>query len=352
MGLSVLEGAEALERLAPEWDALAARSARTPFQTPRWHREWWRHVGAHRPGVSPYLVALREGGRLAAVAPLMRDGDRLRFHSDPYADYHDLLADGGAAGRARAAIAVADHVAAGTGDRWRTAELREMPRRSALAVALAARGGADAGGSVCPRLTLRDAASLRRATERREHAVKERRLARLGELRCRHFTRPDDVAARMEGFMALHLRQWLPRADRGITFDDADLTRFYAGASPALAAAGVLMVTELTLDDHALAYYYGFVFAGRYWGYRTTFDPDFRRYSPGHLMHRAMFRHLAAAGFGIFDFMRGDEAYKREYADHTAYTRGIRLGASSVAERGEHRNRSSGPDEPWTTPRV
>jgi CelD/BcsL family acetyltransferase involved in cellulose biosynthesis len=56
----------AAEALAPEWDALAVAASK-PFAAPAWVLAWWRHVAP--AGISPRVVAVRDGGRLVAVAP-------------------------------------------------------------------------------------------------------------------------------------------------------------------------------------------------------------------------------------------------------------------------------------------
>jgi CelD/BcsL family acetyltransferase involved in cellulose biosynthesis len=61
----IVDVAEA-ESLAPEWDALAVAASK-PFAAPAWVLAWWRHVAP--AGVSPRVVAVRDGGRLMAVAP-------------------------------------------------------------------------------------------------------------------------------------------------------------------------------------------------------------------------------------------------------------------------------------------
>src|SRR5687768_11228215 len=78
------------DEIVDEWcSLLAACEPAYPFQHPSWHAVWWSHFGGER---SPLLLTVRDAGRLAAVAPLMRDGDRLLFAGDPdIQDYMDLI---------------------------------------------------------------------------------------------------------------------------------------------------------------------------------------------------------------------------------------------------------------------
>src|SRR5262245_52544926 len=70
-----LDGPEALEMLAPEWESLDAQiSPRTPFTSPLWIGLWWRHFQRTRAIRRDefYVHTMRErNGQLAAIAPLM-----------------------------------------------------------------------------------------------------------------------------------------------------------------------------------------------------------------------------------------------------------------------------------------
>jgi len=55
-----------LERLAPEWDALAVANG-LPQMSPAWVLAWWRHVAP--AGAEPRVVTVRDGERLIGLAP-------------------------------------------------------------------------------------------------------------------------------------------------------------------------------------------------------------------------------------------------------------------------------------------
>src|SRR5512133_3471414 len=81
-----------IDELLPEWAELFAADDRaTPYQSPGWARAWWRHWAG---GSKPWLLAVREAGRLVGLAPLCSDRviglRRLRVNGDP-ADYWDVL---------------------------------------------------------------------------------------------------------------------------------------------------------------------------------------------------------------------------------------------------------------------
>src|SRR6266511_4614899 len=70
-----------LEQIVDGWTDLARALPRPiPFDHPAWHRAWWAQFGNGR---TPIYLALREGGTLTGVLPLMQEGDTLTVAGDP-----------------------------------------------------------------------------------------------------------------------------------------------------------------------------------------------------------------------------------------------------------------------------
>ena len=66
-GAELISDLGAAEALAPEWDELAV-AASNSVAGPAWVLAWWRHVAA--PDMQARVVAVRDGARLAGLAPL------------------------------------------------------------------------------------------------------------------------------------------------------------------------------------------------------------------------------------------------------------------------------------------
>jgi CelD/BcsL family acetyltransferase involved in cellulose biosynthesis len=323
----VITTADGLDDIAAAWHQLAEKSARTPFQTFAWMKAWWSLVGDYDSTVRPHIVVVSDANGICAIAPFMvRDEERgpvLRFATDPWTDYHDILVDPAAADGDAALAALGDHVLAGLGVTWTAVVLEEIPPWSEFALP-DSRGTRTGESSTAYRLLLRDTATAEAVRRGRyEHAVKRRRLGRLGEVRFALHAEPGSISARMPAFMAMHLRQWMGRPEPAITFDDPSLVRCYFGMVERLGHAGLLTLAELSLDGRPLAFHLGFSYRGTFWAYRAAFDLDMRRYSPGHLLNQSLVETLAAAGFHTVDFMRGDHAYKREYTNQCVVNRCI-----------------------------
>ena len=93
--LDIIRTSEALARLQPQWDDLYLRSSpRNPFLSHAWTEACW---SAQKAGAEPFVVALRDGDRLVAVAPLCIEkqaGFRiLRFIADDRSDYLAFLCE-------------------------------------------------------------------------------------------------------------------------------------------------------------------------------------------------------------------------------------------------------------------
>ncbi|MEO0158707.1 MAG: GNAT family N-acetyltransferase [candidate division WOR-3 bacterium] len=83
-------------------------------------------------------------------------------------------------------------------------------------------------------------------------------------------------------------------------------------------AKGRLLIFTMRADSSLISYRLGFLRDGIFWDWNTSYDPGLFELSPGkiHLAHAI--RWCADAGLAEFNFMRGDEDYKRIWS--TGYT--------------------------------
>jgi len=72
----------------------------------------------------------------------------------------------------------------------------------------------------------------------------------------------------------------------------------------------------LELDGHPIAFHYYFGFAGTMFVHRLAFDPHYAEYSPGQLVTLHAIEHGATEGLSRVNFLRGEEQYKLQLADH------------------------------------
>lgn len=77
---------------------------------------------------------------------------------------------------------------------------------------------------------------------------------------------------------------------------------------------GSLYAKYLMMDKKPVAFRYGFVVNGVYYDYQTGYDPAFSDFRPGFVALVMVVQDLIARGAKRFDFLRGDEPYKRHWA--------------------------------------
>lgn len=297
------------------WDAACtATASATVFQTPAWLECWSRHVAPFE-GQAPILLRWPKTGHMR-IGLALQVGDiagrrTITPLSWPWADYHEAVAHD-------TKEADLDAVAA------MLRELAETERADLMLPDIRAGGILD---RICRRLSGEVAAetpvsiidltvseNVTAQAGRREYTTKRRRLERRGALRLLQHRRPDTLRPALDRFMALHVRQWSGRDDAVAPFTDPVIRAGFIALTEEPGSMGLIDITELYSGDALVAAYFGFVFRDTYFAYRTAFDRDAFRLSPGHLMLQELLAACAAQGLRRFDFMRGGYAYKKDYA--------------------------------------
>jgi CelD/BcsL family acetyltransferase involved in cellulose biosynthesis len=344
------------------WDALAATS---PWATPfaRWgvHRAWWDAYGAnaheqtlvvvdpaapdpeapvaivplmHRHEVEPDDAILRTRLRgdqrtpLTAVAPTAK---AVFFGASYHADYATLLAR--PADLPAVAEAVVEALATAGSARdpdhsapWDVLDLRRLrcgdPAADALAAALMARAGEGwtvvrEREEVCPVVTFEPGLDfvgyLGTLGKKERHEVR-RKLRRAEAAGAVRLERSLDPVADLDAFVDLHQKRW---GDRGLfpptTGGDQSRT-FFRRLFELLGDEGAVQLHFLAVDGRRIAAAVWFEDADAWYLYNAGVDPEARELSPGVLLSATAIEAAIAAGRRRFDFLRGDEPYKYEWA--------------------------------------
>lgn len=308
-----LDGAAALERLQPQWQALWAQAHASPFLSPAWLMPWWRHVGRGRLAA----IALRCGrtGDLVGLAPWYVYGDAAsgRRHLFPLGiattDHADLLVRPG--WEARAAQTLRDALVA-RGPDWDVLELPQLPATSPLlALAWPADWQREAI-AIDPHPVLALPAQLSTGFAQRLAAAR-RRAARAGALAW-ELADARTLPAMLEALARLHAQRWALREQPGV-LGATGVMDAHREAAPRLLADGLLRLLALRLDGAPIAVLYvladPMAASHRRWSdYIGGFDPAFATFSPGLLAVGQAIELAQAEGAAAFDFLRGREPYK------------------------------------------
>jgi CelD/BcsL family acetyltransferase involved in cellulose biosynthesis len=316
---------ESLESLRDEWSTLCDLSPRaTPFQRPEWLLPWWR---AFPPG-EPWALAVREEGRLAALAPLLvypNEGRRtVAFCGGGVSDYCDVVTD--PEGEDEAVAALFSHLTARR-DFWEMADFEPVPGESPL-LRIAAPDGLEARTEprdVCPGIDLpgriedlHGVVPTRQLANLRKY---RRKAEALGELRLQTL---DDRSWEelLDVLIHLHGARWQELGEAGMLGGDG-LRAFHREVAAGYHARGALGLYALCLDGHPLAALYGFREKGAFFCYMQGFDPDWARLSPGAMVTGGVIEDVIRQRMRRIDFLRGREAYKYAWgaADRETFRR-------------------------------
>jgi CelD/BcsL family acetyltransferase involved in cellulose biosynthesis len=319
--IAVESDVEAFLALEADWRALERQTAGPGqvFQSFDWCSAWTR-AGAGEPGVQLRIVTARVEGRLVLVWPLMqvRTGPFcvLRWLSDPYSQYGDVLVEAGA-GSEPVLAAAWGHIRALPGiDAIR---LRHV-RADAAVAGFLARHCRPAGAADCaPCLDLtayRDEAAYDQRytrTQRRRRRRIRQKLEERGALDFRLLTGGPEFDRLIERVVA-EKRAWL--AARGLhsrPLADPRLTDFIRQ----LAAGSDLQValSVLSAGGEAVAFEIGLRYAQHHFGYITARDARLANTSPARLHTDMSQRRAMADGMRVFDLMVPGDPYKVSWSN-------------------------------------
>jgi CelD/BcsL family acetyltransferase involved in cellulose biosynthesis len=303
-----------IEPLAAEWDDLADRVSAMPWIRPGWIGAWWRAFGR---GELEVLV-VRRAGRLAGVVPLARRHGELRSTTNGHSPGFCLLAEDDEARRELAAALM--------GSRCRRVSLRMLPSTGAGAHECD-QAAATSGRVVITRSALRspcvategDWAAYERRLSRtmlRELRRRRRRLERLGML----VLDVQDGSWRLEELLAEALQVeaagW--KGARGTAIASwADTRRFYGEVARWAVARGWLRLAFLRLDGRPIAFDLCLEENCVHYLVKTGYDPVYREFGPGKLLHQEMLARAFAGDVRTYQFLGADDPWKLEWTSST-----------------------------------
>lgn len=108
----------------------------------------------------------------------------------------------------------------------------------------------------------------------------------------------------------------LSRAVKGDTgsFERAGYLEFHRELIRTLRDNGTIYIKFLSSGHKMIAFRYGFAVNDIYYDYQTGYDPKFSQWRPGFVLLAMVVQDLIDRGVRRFDFLRGDEEYKRHWA--------------------------------------
>lgn len=305
LSCEILASREAVEAAVPAWRALLERSRCSPaFGGP----SWYLAALAASPELSPSAIAAYRDGRLAGLFPLAWDAERgtARF-ATALSDYNDLVVADGDMAAARRLMAFA---------RARFPGL-ELDCVRADADCARAEGGKPRLGEkrfVCPFADLSsgyEAWLASRSPGFRHYLDRVSRRAGRDGIRVERLD-PErngemDPAAL---FLNLHCERF---GERSLFHRDPAARAFVEGALPLLWREGNALLFGAWAGERPVGLNVCLKGAASLGYWNAGFLAAFAALSPGTLMVHAALREACALRLAEFDFLRGQEAYKKKW---------------------------------------
>ncbi len=317
MGIAVAaEPVRDVTALATLWRALEAEAGPIPP-----FRAWtWVGCLAEERFTDPWLIRAEAEGRILGLALFNRSRGQLclaesgdRVLDAPFVEHNGPLLAADAGPEVAAALMRA---AWGAG-----------PRR--LVLSGVEEGLAAAAGGVALRRQTRpapfvDLARVREAGDPLAHLSANargqvrrslRRFAEAGEVVLARAASESEALAWLDALIALHQRNWQARGKPG-AFADPFMRRFHHALVARALPHGEVDLLRLSAGDAVLGYLYNLRRDGHVCAYQSGFDPaaaDSHR-KPGLVAHLLAIGRAAGEGAHLYDFLAGEDRYKRSLA--------------------------------------
>jgi CelD/BcsL family acetyltransferase involved in cellulose biosynthesis len=317
-----------LDRLSTEWRGLFHRiGCRTPFLSVDWMIAWWNHWGA---GHRLWVVTVRnETGRLVGVAPFYLRRSRFGILGSRVlcflagrnvgSDHLNVLVE---PAYEEPAIEAIVELVVGHRDEWDFLELADSEEASPTLCRLSQQLQARSMTRLvtrsidCPFTPLPATfeeylaglgSNLRYNVRRRWRALEREGVKFI------NYQGGNELYVRFCDLVHLHRLRFLDQ-DRVSSFLVPKVQAFHAEALQRMAAAGLARLFTLEIGSHTIAALYGFSTGKTFSFYQSGMDPAWARLSVGLVLMGCSIREAIRHGHDTFDFLRGDEAYKFQWA--------------------------------------
>ncbi|MFC1994639.1 GNAT family N-acetyltransferase [Chloroflexota bacterium] len=309
-GMSYILAAESFDSLVSAWTDLRRHlSWDSVFVLPWWLEAWWREFGA---GAGEHLCAVRQGGDIIGIAPLLvREGRAYFIGGADVCDYLDFIV---APGKESDFFAVLlDNLRQEGIDELCLESLR--PDSSVLATLVELAGGRGYEVScvfedVSLELELpsswEEYLEMLSGKQRHETRRKLRRLWEAGDVNHRIVEDAGDVGDAMNVFLKL----FGDRREDKATFMTAQMESFFRSLAETMAGAGFLRLGILELDALPVAAALCFDYDHKVYLYNSGYDSEYSSLSVGLISKVLCIKDSIHRGRKRFDFLKGGEVYK------------------------------------------
>jgi CelD/BcsL family acetyltransferase involved in cellulose biosynthesis len=330
--------------LAPEWDRLVGRwGIDRLFLSHSWFRTWWESFGA---GNELYVVTVRDGGELAAVAPMMRTrasiyGVKVKTIQaiyNPHTPRYDFIVADNQDQRFYDAI-WKEVLETGKAD---AVILTQIPQNSQTITRMQELGRqtdwltGQWPSHASPFIPLAHGyeafwGSLRNGAKynlTRRYA----RLERKGPVDIEIVGDPSDINAALDDGLRIEAAAWKGREGTAI-ISDPTVADFYIRLARREANLGRLRLAFLRFRGKRIAFNYLIRSGKKLYGIKIGYDPDYHMYSPGNMLLNLILQKACAEGIEEYDFLGIDDEWKFEWTSEKVEHRWLFLFRNRLSMR-------------------
>ncbi len=305
----VLTGPDAWNDLRSEWSELVGDSpTATPFQTWEWQAAWLNHYRRNR---KPLLLTIREGEDLIGLYPLVRSSGvwrTLRPAGVGPSDYlHPITRRGLEERTEQAMFGWLSSV-----KKIDLVDLHQIRETHPLTQQNWPREPVQQASCLLLDLPQTFDAYLATLSKSLRYDVRrlDKTLFKAG--RCSvDQVKEEEIGEGLNILFDQHKRRWKKRGLPGAFIGRAQ-SFHHAWAQEAI-RNGWLWLSILRLDGNPIGAIYAMRLGATCYYYQAGFDPDHGSISPGTLLVAATIRRAIEEGVSHFDFLRGDEPYKKRW---------------------------------------
>ncbi|MCY7377676.1 MAG: GNAT family N-acetyltransferase [Pyrinomonadaceae bacterium] len=319
-------GEDVFSSLRESWQQLFAVSECAPFLSWEWLSVWFKWFGA---GKTPFIIQVSRENRLIGILPLYLEEkkvlgmrlERLGFIGEAQggADYLDLIAK--PEDRAEILAAIFDFLKTETS--FDVLCLENLASDSATVGFLQNvvqnekhLRYDESKTAVCPQINLSGGWETVLNRSRRASNFKRRlkQLEKMPGFEFRSLTSPAEIGAAFERFYQLHEKRWEQNGGSELS-GHPQLAAFQREAVLSLAQADLIRFDELWVEGECRASVYGLDDGKTFYYYNAGYDLDWASKSVGLVLIGISIKNAIARSNSLYDFLRGDETYKFDWAN-------------------------------------
>ncbi len=324
------------QALRQQWNAMVCGMERPQvFYTWEWAMAVER---AYRSSLKPLLLLAYDGDVLAGVAALAVDRDERQatFLAGNTADYCDFICD-----PKRSPEVLGAFFRELQKLQLPMLRLANLPEDSATSPTLPSAAAAYGYHTFCRPAYQCSQIQLGSAAERqklKQNVVKRKAfryylkgLEKKGSVGIDHLKNWSAIEQALPRFFEVHVARFAT-AGRASNLASPERQAFLTGLAELLSEAGWIVLTRLLLNGEAIAWNYGFEFAGSWFYYQPTFDAGSQQFSPGFcLLTRMVEQACERPEIQLLDLGLGEESYKSRFATGYRQTLHATVTTSSAA---------------------